>query len=135
MSKLEFPVSLTFLGLAALTLAALAAIPALAEESRPRCMSLAKAQKAAGKQTTITALNAAQFHFLQGMYVALPTTPEGLPPGDGALILTRDKGEEGLILWTRGPLACDPLPIAHAAKLMKILADVKAGAASDGDGL
>jgi hypothetical protein len=100
----------------------------------PRCISLAKAQKAAGKDTTITALSPAQFHFLQGMYVALPTTPEGLPPGDGALILTRDKGEQGLILWTRGVLACDPTPIGHPEKLMKILADVKAGAAS-GDGL
>ncbi len=98
-------------------------------------MSLEKAQKAAGKDTTITALTPAQFHFLQGMYVAMPTTPEGLPPGDGALILTRDKGGEGLILWTRGPLACEPMPIGHAAKLMKILADVKAGATSDGDGL
>ena len=85
--------------------------------------------------TTITALTSAQFHFLQGMYVALPSTPEGLPPGDGALILTRDKNEEGLILWTRGVLACDPMPIGHAAKLMKILADVKARSTDEGDGL
>jgi hypothetical protein len=101
----------------------------------PHCMSLQKAQKAAGKDTTITALTSAQFHFLQGMYVALPSTPEGLPPGDGALILTRDKGEQGLILWTRGVLACDPLPIGHAAKLMKILADVKAGSTGEDNGL
>jgi hypothetical protein len=101
----------------------------------PHCMSLAKAQKEAGKGTTVMALSPAQFHFMQGMYVALPTTPEGLPPGDGALILTRDKGEQGLILWTRGVLACDPTPIGHPAELMKILADVKAGAASEGDGL
>jgi hypothetical protein len=101
----------------------------------PHCISLQKAQKAAGKDTTITALTPAQFHFLQGMYVALPSTPEGLPPGDGALILTRDKNEAGLILWTRGPLACDPLPIGEATKLMKILADVKAGSTGEGYGL
>jgi hypothetical protein len=101
----------------------------------PHCMSLQKAQKAAGKDTTITALSPAQFHFLQGMYVALPSTPDGLPPGDGALLLTRDKGEEGLILWTRSPLACEPLPIGHTAKLLKLLADVKAGNVGDGDGL
>jgi len=123
MSKLALAVSLTLL-----------ASRAFAGDG-PRCVSLEKAQKAAGKDTTITALTPAQFHFLQGMYVAMPTTPEGLPPGDGALILTRDKGGEGLILWTRGPLACKPMPIGHAAKLMKILADVKAGATSDGDGL
>ena len=67
--------------------------------------------------------------------MALPTTPVGLPPGDGALILTRDHGEEGMVLWTRGVLACDPLPISHASKLMKVLAEVKAGSNDEGDGL
>ncbi len=117
--------------LAMLTVCAVPSFAAAADA--PHCMSLAKAQKAAGKDTTITALTPAQFHFLQGMYVALPTTPDGLPPGDGALILTRDKGEEGIILWTRGVLACDPTPIGHASKLMKILADVKAGSTGEGD--
>jgi hypothetical protein len=100
-----------------------------------RCTSIEKAQKAAGRDTTITALNGAQFHFLQGMYVASPTTPDGLPPGDGALILTRDRGEDALILWTRGVLACAPTPIGHAAKLLKMLAAVKAGATSEGEEL
>lgn len=102
---------------------------------RPHCMNLEKAQKAAGKDTAIVALSPAQFHFLQGLYVAMPSTPEGLPPGDGAVLLTRDRGEEGVILWTRGALACDPLPIGHAANLMKLLAGVKAGSAGDGDAL
>jgi hypothetical protein len=109
------------------------AVQAKAGEA-PHCMSLAKAQKAAGKDTAITALTSEQFHFLQGMYVALPTTPEGLPPGDGALLLTRDKGEAGLILWTRGMLACDPLPVDGTRKLLKVLADVKAHG-GDGHGL
>ena len=58
----------------------------------------------AGKDTAIAPLTPAQFHFLQGVYVLSPTTPDGLPPGDGALLLTRDHGDEGLILWTLGPL-------------------------------
>ncbi len=86
---------------------------------RPACTSLEKAQRAAGKETSITALTPAQFHFLQGMYVAMPTTPEGLPPGDGALILTRDKSDEGIIIWTRGILACEPLPVGQMDKLLK----------------
>jgi hypothetical protein len=102
---------------------------------RPACTSLKKAQKAAGKDTTIIALTPAQFHFLQGMYVAMPTTPEGLPPGDGALILTRDKSDDGMIIWTRGFLACQPLPVGHMDKLLKILGEVKAGAGADGDDL
>ena len=109
------------------------AVKAMAGDG-PHCMSLAKAQKTAGKDTTIIALTSAQFHFLQGMYVALPTTPEGLPPGDGALLLTRDKGEAGLILWTRGTLACDPLPVDDTKKLLKVLADVKVHG-GDGHGL
>jgi hypothetical protein len=68
------------------------------------------------------------------MYVALPTTPEGLPPGDGALLLTHDKGEAGLILWTRGTLACDPLPVDGTKKLLKVLADVTVHG-GDGQGL
>src|SRR5208337_3029473 len=64
---------------------------AVAAES-PRCASLEKAQEAAGKGTAIAPLTPAQFHFLQGVYVLSPTTPDGLPPGDGALLLTRDHG-------------------------------------------
>jgi len=98
----------------------------------PRCTSLEKAQKAAGKGTTITAVSRAQFYVLTGMYLRDPQTPEGLPPGDGALILARDDDGAGLILWTRGSLACDPWPIGDAKKLLKLLAEVKRG---DGDGL
>jgi hypothetical protein len=113
----------------------LASGAAVHSAGRPACTSLEKAQKAAGKDTTITALTRAQFHFLQGMYVAMPTTPEGLPPGDGALILTRDDSDEGIIIWTRGILACEPLPVGRVDKLRKILGEVKAGAVADGDDL
>jgi len=113
---------------------ALMGTPALAADG-PHCMSLEKAQKTLGKDTAVVALSPAQFHFLQGMYVALPTTPDGLPPGDGALLLTKDKADEGVILWTRGVLACEPTPIRQTGKLMRMLADVKAGATGEGDGI
>jgi hypothetical protein len=97
----------------------------------PRCASLEKAQKAAGKDTSIAPLTPAQFHFLQGVYVVSPTTPDGLPPGDGALLLTHDHGADGLILWTLGPLVCEPMPAPK--KLIDYLAQVKSGA--DGDAM
>jgi len=97
----------------------------------PRCIPLDRAQKAAGAHTAVAPLTAAQFHFLQGVYVLNPSTPDGLPPGDGALLLTWDGEKDGLILWTRGPLACAPM--AAPAKLIKYLKAVKAGAVGDGD--
>jgi hypothetical protein len=103
---------------------------ALAVEA-PRCASLENAQKAAGKDTAIAPLTPAQFHFLQGVYVLSPATPDGLPPGDGALLLTHDHGNEGLILWTLGPLVCEPMPAPK--KLLEYLAQVKSGA--DGDAM
>ena len=98
---------------------------AVAAES-PRCASLEKTQKAAGKDTAIAPLTPAQFHFLQGVYVLSPMTPDGFPPGDGALLLTRDHGDEGLILWTLGSLVCEPMPAPK--KLLDYLARVKSGA-------
>ena len=92
----------------------------------PRCASLEKAQNAAGKDTAIAPLTAAQFHFLQGVYVLHPTMPDGLPPGDGTLLLNRDHGDDGLILWTLGPLVCEPMPAPK--KLIDYLAQVKSGA-------
>jgi len=114
---------------ALLSFACLASSAGAAES--PHCASLEKAQKDAGKGTAIAPLTPAQFHFLQGVYVLNPTTPDGLPPGDGALLLTRDHGDEGLILWMLGPLVCEPMPAPK--KLMDYLAQVKSGA--DGDAM
>ncbi len=107
-----------------LSIACLASSAVAAEN--PRCASLEKAQKAAGKDTAIAPLTQAQFHFLQGVYVLSPTTPDGFPPGDGALLLTRDHGDEGLILWTLGSLVCEPMPAPK--KLLDYLVQVKSGA-------
>jgi peptidoglycan hydrolase-like protein with peptidoglycan-binding domain len=64
-------------------------------------------------KTHFTTLTPGQFHFVEGIYVGSPTTPDGLPPGDGALLATHDGAQNGIIFWTRGPLACRPLPISE----------------------
>ena len=128
-SRRRYEVAAMLKAAALLSFACLAS-SAVAAES-PRCSSLQKTQEAAGNGTVIAPLTSAQFHFLQGVYVLSPTTPDGLPPGDGALLLTRDHGDEGLILWTLGPLVCEPMPAPK--KLLDYLARVKTGA--DGDAM
>ncbi len=47
-------------------------------------------------------------------------------PETGRCSSTRDHGDDGLILWTLGPLVCDPMPAPK--KLIDYLAQVKSGA-------
>jgi hypothetical protein len=108
---------------------------ARAEEPQHVCMSLEKAQKRAGKGTVVLPMTPRQFAFLQGVYVGLPSTPDGLPPGDGAIIIKSDADDSAVLVWTRGPLACDPIALPKAGKLLKYLAVIKAGASADGDDL
>jgi hypothetical protein len=105
-----------------------------AEDHHPLCTSLQKVQKEVGKGTSVIQMTRAQFNFLQGMYVAMPTTPDGLPPGDGALIIKSDLDDSGMIIWTRGPLACSPLMVPKLSKLLGYLIMIKAGG-SGGDDL
>ena len=107
---------------------ALAGGPALAAGAP--CMAIEKAKAkiidSAGAGEFIKVTPGA-FHFLQGFYVANPATPSGLPPGDGALLFR--KGDSGMIIWTRGKLACAPLMVpAEMGKLMKLLAGIRSGA-------
>ena len=76
-----------------------------------QCSLLAKLWADFDARTHFTALTPGQFHFTEGLYVGSPTTPDGLPPGDGALLATHDGAKNGIIIWTRGPLACAPIPI------------------------
>ena len=76
-------------------------------------------------KTHFAPLTPGQFHFSEGLYVGSPTTPEGLPPGDGALLATHDGDKGGVIIWTRGPLACSPIAINE--KLVKLISDIKTG--------
>ena len=95
------------------------------------CTPLAKLRADFESNAHFTALTPGQFHFVEGIYVGSPSTPDGLPPGDGALLVTHDGAMDGIILWTRGALACGPIPISE--KLLKLIANVKTGAV-DGEG-
>jgi hypothetical protein len=95
------------------------------------CKPLAKLWADFDAKTHFTALTPGQFHFVEGVYVGSPTTPDGLPPGDGAMLATHDGAANGIIIWTRGPLACGPIQISE--KLVNIIAAIKTGAL-DGEG-
>jgi hypothetical protein len=92
----------------------------------PLCKPLAKLWADFDSKTHFTALTPGQFHFVEGLYVGSPTTPKGLPPGDGGLLATHDGTKNGIIIWTRGLLACAPIPINE--ELIKLIANIKTGA-------
>ena len=96
---------------------------------RQRCKPIVKLKAGFDEHTHFTTLSPGQFHFVEGVYVGSPATPEGLPPGDGALLAQHDGDKDGVIVWTRGVLACAPLPIPE--KLIKLIGAVKTGALDD----
>jgi hypothetical protein len=98
-----------------------------------QCKALAKLKAEFDAKTHVVQLTAGQFHFVEGVYVGSPSTPDGLPPGNGAILVTHDGDKDGVVIWTRGALACAPIPVNE--KLMKLLADVKTGEGEDGDSL
>jgi hypothetical protein len=109
------------------------AAPALAAPApKPHCISLEKLQASKGIGTA-SPLTRAQFHFLQGVSAVLPNTPAGLPPADNAILIRKDGGDAGYIIWTMGPLACGVMEAT--AGLLKLLAQIKAGSGSEGDDL
>jgi hypothetical protein len=95
------------------------------------CKPLAKLWADFDAKTHFAVLTPGQFHFVEGVYVGSPTTPDGLPPGDGAMLAIGDGATNGVIIWTRGPLACGPIQIS--GKLIKLIAAIKTGAL-DGEG-
>jgi hypothetical protein len=116
-----------------LGLAPLIAGPALAGDRKPSppCKPLDKLRAEFDSKTRLTTLTPGQFHFVEGLYVGSPTTPDGLPPGDGALLATHDGAKSGIIIWTRGRLACAPISVSE--KLINLIASIKTGAL-DGEG-
>lgn len=96
----------------------------------PPCKPLSKLWGDFDAKTHFTTLTVGQFHFVEGLYVGSPTTPAGLPPGDGALLATHDGAKNGIIIWTRGALACAPIPINE--KLIKLIARIKTGVLDGG---
>ena len=77
------------------------------------------------------ALTPGQFHFAAGIYVGNPGTPEGMPPGDGAILITRDGSKDGTIVWTRGKNACAPIKVPEP--IMKLLNAIKTGVGESAD--
>ena len=73
---------------------------ARAQDVHARCVdvSLPKAE-IAEKNGRWVAVTAEQYHFLQGIYARNPTTPPGLPYGDGAVLATAPGGDGGMILF------------------------------------
>jgi hypothetical protein len=57
-----------------------------ADKTPSPCKPLAKLWADFDAKTHFTTLTPGQFHFVEGIYVGSPTTPDGLPPGDGALL-------------------------------------------------
>jgi len=70
---------------------------------------------------------------IEGVYVGSPSTPDGLPPGNGAILVTHDGDKDGIVIWTRGALACAPIPVNE--KLIKLLVSVKTGEGEDEESL
>jgi hypothetical protein len=98
-----------------------------------QCKALAKLKAEFDAKTHVVPLTAGQFHFIEGVYVGSPTTPDGLPPGDGAILITHDGDKNGIVIWTRGALACAPIPVNE--KLIKLMIGVKTGDGEDEDTL
>ena len=109
----------------------LSAAPAFASAPKPNCIALEKLQASKGDHTTASPLTTAQFHFLQGVSAALPNTPAGLPLADSAILVRKDGGEAGYVIWTLGALACGVMEAP--AGLIKMLAQIKAGDATGDD--
>ncbi len=96
-----------------------------------RCKALAKLEAEFDAKTHVVQLTPGQFHFVEGVYVGSPNTPDGLPPGDGALLVSHEGNRDGIIVWTRGALACGPISIND--RLIKLIAGIKTGDL-DGEG-
>ena len=101
------------------------------EGAHAQCKVLAKLKAEFDAKTHVVQLTSGQFHFVEGVYVGSPSTPDGLPPGDGALLVSHDGDKDGIIIWTRGQLACGPIPVNE--RLIKLIDSIKTGSL-DGQG-
>jgi hypothetical protein len=72
---------------------------------------------------TFTKVSISAYHFLEGAYADNPYTPQGLPPGDGALLATAKGQDGGQVLWTKKDLVCGSMAVAKT--LLAALRGVK----------
>lgn len=93
---------------------------AAGHERAAECRTVADLAKAI-PDAKFTPLNAAAFHFIEGVYIMAPNTPMDLPKADGALLAV-SKTNGMAVIWVRGKcIAQDvqtlPLPKEFVAKL------------------
>ena len=74
-------------------------------------------------------MTAAQWHFFEGFWVVYPTTPIGMPPGDGAQIITKPGLEGAAIAVTKAERVCFMMTIPK--KLLDYLEEIRVGPGED----
>ena len=101
----------------------------------PQCKPLTEI-KAKNKEAKFTPLSVGQYHFALGFYVGSPITPDGAPPGNGAMLV--EAAGHAAILWMRGAEACvtvialgqghgDYMPMPITAPQLAMLKAVRTG--------
>jgi len=89
-------------------------------------MKVEEYKKAFDHKTRFEVLSPGAFHVMEGIYIRSPETPPGLPPGDGAILVTHRGDKGGLLIWTHGDQGCAPLAIPQA--IIAILAGIRTAA-------
>src|SRR5260370_25429446 len=76
------------------------------------CKPLAKVKALFDAKTThFTALTPGQLNFARGAYVDTPPVSAKMPAGDAAILAEHAGSRGGIMLWTLGPLVCEPSPV------------------------
>lgn len=83
---------------------------------------------------TFAKVSPGAYHFFEGVYVMNPTTPAGLPPGDGVLLGTTKGKDGGTLLWTKGELVCGA-PMQAPKALLDMVRKIKDAPGEDKDEL
>jgi hypothetical protein len=101
----------------------------------PTCAPLEKFKANFAPKTKFSMATIGEFHVLKGVYLANPKTPEGNPPGDGALIVTppvpHGQMAVDFITWTRNGgkdvCAAPNQVLAIPASVMVFIAQTETG--------
>jgi hypothetical protein len=106
-----------------------------AAQAQATCLPLAGVKERAAKSGhTWKEVSPNEWEFLRGIYAMDPLTPPGLPFGDGAAIVREQGGDDGVVVFIDGDVACTPMPVPKS--LLDLLATVAAGRINhDGDPL
>ncbi len=110
MSGIAFPSLFSSIAL----VSCLSSNPAHAAGPDENCAAMSKIKAQLTEGTTLTALTPGQWNFLRGFYLGAPPTLQGKIPGTGAALIERKGSKGGMIVWTRGLLACSPFPVPQA---------------------